>query len=127
MYYFFKYTKRIMLINHSLKSNSNISSFTILIIYLLLVCLVAVLFYFTPFIALSLFVIFSSYHFGEQHFVFRTNAKHFLIPFYYTSYGMLIFSMIFFTSPYEVIVIINEITNVFITQKFLKILFLQLI
>ena len=112
----------IMLINHTLKSNSNISSLTIFVIYVLMVSLVAVLFYFLPFLALSLFVIFSSYHFGEQHFISKSNAKNYLISFYYTSYGMLIFSMIFFSSPDEVIVIVNEITNVFITHQFLKIL-----
>ena len=112
----------IMLINHSLKSNTNISSLTIFIIYVLMVGLVAVLFYFVPFVALSLFVIFSSYHFGEQHFISKVNSKNFLLYFYYTSYGMLIFSMIFLSSPDEVIVIVNEITNVFITQEFLKIL-----
>ena len=112
----------IMLINHTLKSNSNISSLTIFVVYVLMVSLVAVLFYFLPFLALSLFVIFSSYHFGEQHFISKSNAKNYLISFYYTSYGMLIFSMIFFSSPDEVIVIVNEITNVFITHEFLKIL-----
>ena len=112
----------IMLINHTLKSNSNISSLTIFVIYVLMVSLVAVLFYFLPFLALCLFVIFSSYHFGEQHFISKSNAKNYLISFYYTSYGMLIFSMIFFSSPDEVIVIVNEITNVFITHEFLKIL-----
>ena len=112
----------IMLINHTLKSNSNISSLTIFVVYVLMVSLVAVFFYFLPFLALSLFVIFSSYHFGEQHFISKSNAKNYLISFYYTSYGMLIFSMIFFSSPDEVIVIVNEITNVFITHQFLKIL-----
>ena len=112
----------IMLINHTLKSNSNISSLTIFVVYVLMVSLVAVFFYFLPFLALSLFVIFSSYHFGEQHFISKSNAKNYLISFYYTSYGMLIFSMIFFSSPDEVIVIVNEITNVFITHEFLKIL-----
>ena len=110
----------IMLVNHSLKFNSNISSLTIFIIYVVMVGLVAVLFYFLPFLALSLFVIFSSYHFGEQHFISKSNTKSYLISFYYTSYGMLIFSMIFFSSPDEVIVIVNEITNIFITQEFLK-------
>ena len=110
----------IMLVNHSIKSKSNISSLTIFIIYVLMVGLVAVLFYFFPFLALSLFVIFSSYHFGEQHFISKSNAKNYLISLYFTSYGMLIFSMIFFSSPEQVIIIVNEITNVFITQDFLK-------
>ena len=113
----------IMLINHSLKSNTNISSFTIFIFYVLMVGLVAILFYFVPFVALSLFVIFSSYHFGEQHFISKSNSKNSFLSLYYTSYGMLIFSMIFLNSPDEVIIIVNEITNVFVTQDFLKILF----
>ena len=112
----------IMLINHSLKSNTNISSFSIFVIYVLMVASVAVLFYFLPFIALSLFVIFSSYHFGEQHFISKSNPKNSVLSLYYTSYGMLIFSMIFLNSSDEVIVIVNEITNVFITHEFLKIL-----
>tara|TARA_Y100000385_G_C13011055_1_gene601668 strand:+ start:313 stop:1248 length:936 start_codon:yes stop_codon:yes gene_type:complete len=110
----------IMLINHSLKSNTTISSFTIFIIYVLMVALVAILFYYVPFIALSIFVIFSSYHFGEQHFISKSNSKNPFLSLYYTSYGMLIFSMIFLNSTNEVIVIVNEITNVFITQDFLK-------
>ena len=110
----------IMLINHSLKTNTNISSFTIFIFYVLMVGLVAILFYFVPFVALSLFVIFSSYHFGEQHFISKSNSKNSFLSLYYTSYGMLIFSMIFLNSPDEVIIIVNEITNVFITQDFLK-------
>ena len=113
----------IMLVNHSLKSNTNISSFTIFIIYVLMVGFVAVLFYFLPFIALSLFVIFSSYHFGEQHFISKSNSKDYLLSLYYTSYGMLIFSMIFFSSQEEVIIIVNEITNVFVSNEFLNILF----
>jgi Brp/Blh family beta-carotene 15,15'-monooxygenase len=113
----------IMLVNHSLKSNTNISSFTIFIIYVLMVGCVATLFYIVPFIALSLFVVFSSYHFGEQHFISKSNSKDYLLSLYYTSYGMLIFSMIFFSSQEDVIIIVNEITNVFVSNEFINILF----
>ena len=113
----------IMLVNHSLKSNTNISSFTIFIIYVSMVGCVATLFYVVPFIALSLFVIFSSYHFGEQHFISKSNSTDYLLSLYYTSYGMLIFSMIFFSSQEEVIIIVNEITDVFVSNEFMNILF----
>ena len=112
-----------MLVNHSLKSNTNISSFTIFIIYVSMVGCVATLFYVVPFIALSLFVIFSSYHFGEQHFISKSNSTDYLLSLYYTSYGMLIFSMIFFSSQEEVIIIVNEITDVFVSNEFMNILF----
>jgi Brp/Blh family beta-carotene 15,15'-monooxygenase len=110
----------IMLVNHSLRSNSNISSFSIFVIYVTLVASVAILFYFVPFVALCLFVIFSSYHFGEQHFISKTKTTNSLLYFYYISYGMLIFSMIFSSNPDEVIVIVNEITNVFINLEFIN-------
>jgi len=113
----------IMLVSHSLRSNLNISSFIIFSIYVTIVAFVAVLFYFFPFVALSLFVIFSSYHFGEQHFTAKKSTENYLLYLYYTSYGMLIFSMIFFTNPEEVIVIVNEITNVFVTNDFINYLF----
>jgi Brp/Blh family beta-carotene 15,15'-monooxygenase len=105
----------IMLVSHSLRSNLNISSFAIFSTYVAMVGSVAVLFYFIPFAALSLFVIFSSYHFGEQHFISKSSTKNHLLQLYYTSYGMLIFAMIFFSNPDEVIMIVNEITSVFVT------------
>ena len=113
----------IMLVNHSLRSNSNISSFSIFVIYVTMVASVAVLFYFIPFVALSLFVIFSSYHFGEQHFISKSNANSYLLYLYYATYGMLIFSMIFYSNPDEVIMIVNEITDLFISLSFIKNLF----
>ena len=113
----------IMLVSHSLKSNLNISSFVIFSIYVTIVAFVAVLFYFFPFVALRLFVIFSSYHFGEQHFTAKKSTENYLLYLYYTSYGMLIFSMIFFTNPEEVTVIVNEITNVLVTNDFINYLF----
>ena len=113
----------IMLVSHSLRSNLNISSFVIFSIYVTIVAFVAVLFYFFPFVALSLFVIFSSYHFGEQHFTAKKSTENYLLYLYYTSYGMLIFSMIFFTNPEEVTVIVNEITNVLVTNDFINYLF----
>ena len=113
----------IMLVNHTLRSNLNISRFAIFITYVSMVALVAILFYFIPFFALSIFVIFSSYHFGEQHFISKSKANNYLLYLYYASYGMLIFSMIFFSNPDEVIIIVNEITNVFISVDFIQNLF----
>ena len=87
----------IMLVNHTLRSNLNIS--------------------------LSIFVIFSSYHFGEQHFISKSKVNNYLLYLYYASYGMLIFSMIFFSNPDDVIIIVNEITNVSISIDFIQYLF----
>ena len=76
-----------------------------------MVATAAVLFYFTPFFALSLFILFSAYHFGEQHFISKTNKFNNYVYLYYTIYGFLILTMIFFIKSKEVIDIIFDITN----------------
>ena len=74
------------------------NSFNYLALYITIVFLGIVIFYFIPGIALLSFVVVSCYHFGEQHFISKSNAKNYLISLYFTSYGMLIFSMIFHRS-----------------------------
>lgn len=113
----------VMLVNHTLKSELNISTFTIFLSYILLVLFVAVLFYFIPILALSLFVLFSAYHFGEQHFHLKSNSNSSLVYFYYLIYGMLIFSMLFFFNQQDVINVVFEITDYRISNQFLIILF----
>jgi Brp/Blh family beta-carotene 15,15'-monooxygenase len=113
----------VMLVNHTLKSELNISTFTIFLSYILLVLFVAVLFYFIPILALSLFVLFSAYHFGEQHFHLKSNSNSLLVYLYYLIYGMLIFSMLFFFNQQDVINVVFEITDYRISNQFLIILF----
>jgi len=110
----------IMLINHSLKSNTNISSFSIFVIYVLMVASVAVLFYFLPFIALSLFVIFSSYHFGEQHLEDKISGSKVLKSMLYTAYGMLIFSLIFIENLKDVEVVMRNLTGKIIPNSWIE-------
>jgi len=113
----------VMLVNHTLKSELNISTFKIFLSYILLVFFVAILFYFIPILALSLFVLFSAYHFGEQHFYFKSNSNSSLVYFYYLIYGMLIFSMLFFFNQQDVIDVVFEITDYLILNQYLIILF----
>ena len=101
----------IMLVNHTLRSKLKISNLIIFITYVIMVATAAVLFYFTPFFALSLFILFSAYHFGEQHFISKTNKYNNYVYLYYTIYGFLILTMIFFIKSREVIDIIFDITN----------------
>jgi beta-carotene 15,15'-dioxygenase len=101
----------IMLVNHTLRSKLKISNLIIFITYVIMVATAAVLFYFTPFFALSLFILFSAYHFGEQHFISKTNKFNNYVYLYYTIYGFLILTMIFFIKSKEVIDIIFDITN----------------
>ncbi|MDB9712581.1 Brp/Blh family beta-carotene 15,15'-dioxygenase [Flavobacteriaceae bacterium] len=101
----------IMLVNHTLRYKLKISNLIIFITYVIMVATAAVLFYFIPFFALSLFILFSAYHFGEQHFISKTNKFNNYVYLYYTIYGFLILTMIFFIKSKEVIDIIFDITN----------------
>ena len=110
----------IMLVNHTLRSKLNVSFFKILCTYIILVATAAVLFYFIPFFALALFVVFSAYHFGEQHFVSKTNKFNNFVYIYYIIHGFLVLTMIFFINSSDVIEVIQEITNVTLTSVFLQ-------
>ena len=72
------------------KGKSNHLYFKFLTLYLLIVLIGMALFFVTPAFALLFFVIFSSYHFGEQHWgeKLTINPTNFI---FYTLYGALIF------------------------------------
>tara|TARA_B100000989_G_C19421240_1_gene418721 strand:- start:187 stop:861 length:675 start_codon:yes stop_codon:yes gene_type:complete len=70
------------------------------------------IFYLVPVLALSLFVLFSAYHFGEQHWEDTLcGFNSFLKRIFFFCYGMLILFMIFNFSPEKVVEIIYEITS----------------
>jgi Brp/Blh family beta-carotene 15,15'-monooxygenase len=81
-----------------------------LMLYLLVVLLGAAFFFIIPASALFLFVIFSSYHFGEQHWGERLpmNLSNFI---FYSLYGALVFFTIFTIKYDEVVGVINKITG----------------
>ena len=56
----------LMIVNR-LSNSNNSNFFSILLTYMFVVSSAIVIFYLVPVLALSLFVLFSAYHFGEQH------------------------------------------------------------
>ena len=94
-------------------SNSNDSKFfSILLTYLFVVSSAIVIFYLVPVLAMSLFVLFSAYHFGEQHWEETLNEfNSYLKRIFFFCYGMLILFMIFNFYPDKVVEIIYEITS----------------
>lgn len=85
--------------------------------YVGIVILGAVLFYSIPIVALLLFILFSSYHFGEQHWnTLETKEKNSWITIFQTIYGLFIFSLLFSFHEIEVEKIIYQITNTSIQQ-----------
>lgn len=77
----------------------------------------ALLFYSIPIVALLLFIIFSSYHFGEQHWnTIETKEKNSWITLFQTIYGLFIFGLLFSFHEIEVEKIIYQITTTSIEQ-----------
>lgn len=84
----------------------------ILIYYILVVIFGAFLFYSIPTIALLLFILFSGYHFGEQHWGFlEKNGKEKMLILFQTIYGLFLFSMLFYFHEIEVKTIVKAIIH----------------
>lgn len=90
--------------------------------YYLLIIIVCVLVYFVnAYAALLLFIIVSSYHFGEEHLSDIISKNLLFDTFYFLTYGLLIFSMIFFTSLEEVNEIMLELAGLPFTKNEIEI------
>ena len=102
-----------ILIINQIKKHSERGLFKVLLTYLMVVSSAVLIFYFTPILALILFISFSSYHFGEQHWeeLLSKLNKSLRIIFFF-NYGLLILYLIFFFNLSYVIDIVYEITGI---------------
>jgi len=102
----------LLIINKILEKSKYYSKFNILVAYLMIVSLAILIFYMAPILALSMFIIFSAYHFGEQHweksFIKSNNS---LKSVFYFCYGMLILQLLFTFNDIGVKFIVKEITG----------------
>lgn len=92
--------------------------YKILISYSSIITLSILSFYFLPAFALFLFIFFSAYHFGEQHWSSKVHHQSITSRIMYTSYGFIILFMLFFNNSEEVTIIINNITGISFTKNF---------
>lgn len=75
-------------------------------------------FYKIPTIALITFILLSSYHFGEHQWTLFEKPLNKLIKVFYFSYGLTIFSLIFYFNFLEVNEIIFDITSIRLEKIF---------
>ena len=108
----------LLLINKT--TNTTKSILTQFFIYLTLVLLFFIFFYSIPSLALITFVILSSYHFGEQQWTLFEKTNNYIIKILYFSYGLLIFSILFYFNFNEVSFIIKDITDQSLDFTFFK-------
>jgi Brp/Blh family beta-carotene 15,15'-monooxygenase len=89
--------------------NKETNVLQLVLFYLAAVLGGAMAFFFFPTIALLIFILFSAYHFGEQHWAFRLPNTLSSAPFYFV-YGSLIFSLIFYFHIETVTEVVQTIT-----------------
>ena len=122
-----------IMIVDKLSKKTNSSFFKILLTYLFVVTAAIIIFYFIPVLALALFILFSAYHFGEQHWEDALrNLSLATQKIFFFCYGLLVLYMVFSFNIEAVIEIVYEITalklkNIYalqVTLTLLMILFL---
>ena len=89
----------------------------ILIYYVFFVLAVAGLFYVLPGLALALFVVFSAYHFGEQHWVAKISGRKWEEVSFYTAYGLLVLFMLFAAHPADVSEVVKTISGYWVPRE----------
>lgn len=81
------------------------------------------LFYFVPSLALLLFVLFSGYHFGEQHWISKITGSLALRSVFFLSYGLCILFLLFNAHHTLVDEVIYNITSIAMPDKLYLIAF----
>lgn len=115
----------ILLLN-SLYQNDKKNIFKIVLSYYLVTILFSIVFfYFFPLITLILFIIFSAYHFGEQHFENKILYTKKNISFlFYIIYGLFILNLLFVFNIESVTDVVFNITSIQLSNVTLKISFI---
>ena len=101
----------LLLLKKNLNNNKD-SIISLMIPYLIMVILFGIFFYLIPSFALIFFVLFSSYHFGEQQWTMFSKQKQNNLGIFYFFYGLFLFSFLFWSNNIFVTEIIYDITAV---------------
>jgi len=111
-----------------LKNKKKRNFITILISYVAVVLISALLFIKIPIIALTLFILVSAYHFGEQHWQdLIIDGNRIITKIFQFMYGLAILLSLFTFNKQEVIEIVFKITAIAITEKTISSVFFLVI
>jgi Brp/Blh family beta-carotene 15,15'-monooxygenase len=100
----------------SLKEKKNKNFIKNLLLYISIILLCLLIYLFSSFIAIILFVLLSSYHFGEEHLSKEITVNLLFNSLYFLAYGLFIFSLIFYQSIADVDLIMSELTGLTFTK-----------
>ena len=95
------------------------SGWKMLLAYIGFVLVSALLFYFMPMLALLMFISFSAYHFGEQHWISRQGKSPALQKLLFVTYGLVVLFLLFYAHTEEVTEVVLGITGVAISALWL--------
>lgn len=95
--------------------------FKILLYYVVFVFGSILIFYLVPSLALIVFVLFSGYHFGEQHFISKTIKASFTISGLYFTYGTFILFLLFSSNYMATVEIIKNIIGYSVPKSIFEI------
>ncbi len=114
-----------ILILKNINQKEESSSFIkVLTTYIVTIMTSIVIFYFIPIIGLILFILFSAYHFGEQHWEHKIKSKTIFPSYiYYVIYGLFILQLLFIFNTKQVSNIIASISNYKVSSNVLYISF----
>jgi len=111
-----------------LVTSSNKVKHKYLLLYVGLIVLTTVTFIMFPLLALLIFIGFSCYHFGEQHFYNYVKKSSLRSKLLFFSYGTLIFGLLFYLNSEGTSIIIEELTGLrFIGNHYLYFLFFGIV
>lgn len=96
-----------------------------ILLYIFIVIVGILIFFFVPKFGLLFFILFSSFHFGEQHLgMYDIKSKYLIIKsILYISYGSTILGLLFSLQWLDTHVIIYEISELFISKKIMELFF----
>ena len=96
-----------------------------ILLYVFIVIFGILIFFYVPDFGLVFFVLFSSFHFGEQHLgSYQIDSKNIFVKIIlYTSYGSIILGLLFSLQWLDTHVIIYEISGLFISKKVTELYF----
>ena len=107
----------ILLINSISNTKTTYPFFRVLGTYILTVLSAVIIFYFLPLVGLTLFILFSAYHFGEQHWENKTlDISKALKHTFFFIYGLLVLQLLFVLNSNDVIEVVNSITKHIISK-----------
>lgn len=110
----------LLLIESFTTKTFNYSFYKTLGTYLFVVLFAVVVFYYIPMLALILFIIFSAYHFGEQHWEHQNlKVSKYLKMYFYIVYGNFILFLLFIVNKQEVLEVVDSITGTYLNGQFI--------